>query len=423
MRTGTGFGHRRPEPRPSWGRVSGASNSRRSRRTGWLAAGAMMLAMGSLAAAAPVATAFATGRVPPRELGHTAGEHGSAKSSKTVWLCRPGAHEDPCARSLTTTVVGPSGSSSILTAKIATTSKFDCFYVYPTVSSETKPNADFRVQAAEIAATFAQASRFSTVCRVWAPLYRQITLTRLFASPLLNASSQPTVTAYDSLRAAFEDYLRYDNDGRPIIFIGHSQGATMLIRLIQHFIDHNPALRKRLVLAILLGGNVVVPTGALVGGSFTSIPACSSPGEAGCVIAYSTFAQKPPADSFFGRPGQGVSILAGQTAKRGLQVVCVNPVAIGGGSGAFAPFFPSEGKLPTPWVEFPQLYSARCESVGGATWLQVTKVSGASDPRPVVTESDGPAWGYHDYDVNLALGNLVADTAAAEATWSRSAHH
>ena len=66
--------------------------------------------------------------------------------------------------------------------------------------------------------------------------------------------------------------------------------------------------------------------------------------------------------------------------------------------------------------------TATCESADGATWLQVTKTSGASDRRPVVTEPAGPDWGYHDYDINLALGNLIADTAAAEKTWSQTSH-
>jgi hypothetical protein len=73
----------------------------------------------------------------------------------------------------------------------------------------------------------------------------------------------------------------------------------------------------------------------------------------------------------------------------------------------------------TPWVEFAGLYRAECESGGGATWLQVKKVTSASDKRPVVTEEVGPDWGYHTDDVNLALGNLVSDVAAAEASWSR----
>ncbi|MGD0742486.1 MAG: DUF3089 domain-containing protein [Acidimicrobiales bacterium] len=392
-------------------------------RVGLLAVLAALLLAVPLAAIAGVGTASAAHPGTGRESGPvTRPVDESAKAPTTAWLCRPGTSGDPCAANLTTTVMKASGTLSTLRAKVDLESGFDCFYVYPTVSTEQTPNADLRVQASEIAAATAQASRFSTVCRVWSPMYRQITLARLFALPQLTTSSTPVVTAYDSLRAGFEDYLEHDNDGRPIIFVGHSQGASMLIRLLQHVVDDDPALRTRLVLAVILGGNVVVPTGKLVGGSFAHIPLCTSPGEAGCVIAYSTFPTQPPPTSLFGRPGKGVSVLAGQAARHRVQVACVNPAAIGGKSGPLVPFFPSEGTQPTPWVEFPQLYSARCLSAGGATWLEVTKISGASDRRHVVTELDGPDWGYHVYDVNLALGNLVADAAAAEATWSRRAH-
>jgi hypothetical protein len=248
-------------------------------------------------------------------------------------------------------------------------------------------------------------------------------------------------TAYGSIRSGFEDYLTQYNDGRPIIFIGHSQGAVMLMQLLSSLVENDASLRSRLVLAILLGGNVTVPTGKLTGGSFSTIPVCVFSGEAGCVIAYSSFPSTPPASSAFGRPGQGVSLLAGQFATAGLEVVCVNPAHIGGGSAALDPFFPahiggdsaeldpfhgSEGRLMTPWVEYPSLYRASCEHRDGATWLQVSKGSGVPDRRPVVRETPNPAyngrfgvdWGYHVYDVNLALGNLVADVAAAEGSWS-----
>ena len=56
------------------------------------------------------------------------------------------------------------------------------------------------------------------------------------------------------------------------------------------------------------------------------------------------------------------------------------------------------------------------------TWLQVDDVGTSADRRPRVTESSGPDWGYHDEDVNLALGNLLADVAGQEGAYQR-AHH
>ena len=71
----------------------------------------------------------------------------------------------------------------------------------------------------------------------------------------------------------------------------------MLIALLRRQVDPDPAERRLLVSAILLGGNVTVPTGKLVGGSFQNIPACTTDSDTGCVVAYSSFDQTPPADS------------------------------------------------------------------------------------------------------------------------------
>ena len=83
--------------------------------------------------------------------------------------------------------------------------------------------------------------------------------------------------AYDSLLAGWKDYLAHDNHGRPIIFIGHSQGAAMLIRLLQNQIDPNPRLRKLMVSAILLGGNVTVPVGKTSAGASAIYPSAAPP--------------------------------------------------------------------------------------------------------------------------------------------------
>ncbi|HZP73821.1 MAG TPA: DUF3089 domain-containing protein [Gaiellaceae bacterium] len=341
-------------------------------------------------------------------------------SRSTVWLCRPGLANDPCTASLATTVISATGKETVTEAKPATTSSFDCFYVYPTVSPELSANSDLKVQSAETDVAIAQASRFSTECRVYAPMYRQVTLATLFTHPTLAVGADEQI-AYTSLLAGFDDYLAHENDGRPIVFIGHSQGAAILIRLLAHVVDGDAALRHRLVLAIILGGDVEVRTGTLTGGSFAHIPLCSQASEAGCVIAYSSFPSEPPATALFGRVGQGVALQSQQTRTAGLQVACVNPAAVGSRAAApLAPYFPSLGKVPTPWVSFPGLYRAACRTAQGATWLQVGKATSASDKRPVVTEKDGPDWGYHSDDVNLALGNLVADVAAAERAWTKS---
>jgi hypothetical protein len=339
--------------------------------------------------------------------------------SSTVWLCDPDQSADPCTSSrAATAVTGQGATSPVLAPASPTAKRFDCFYVYPTVSTEPELNADLTVQAAERAAAIVQASRFSQRCTVWAPMYRQVTV-----AGLGRATRTALAVAYGSLLSAWKDYLAHDNHGRPIIFIGHSQGSAMLIKLLETQVDPSPTLRKRMVSAIVLGGNVQVPSGRLVGGTFRHIPACSSASQTGCVIAYSSFGSQPPANSLFGRAGRGVSALSGQGGAGSQQVVCVNPVNFSARAGRVQPFFlratsPTPGvQVLTPWVTFPGLYTAQCRRSGGASWLQVTATPAAADPRPTVSASLGPLWGYHLNDVNLSLGNLVTDVGLEEASY------
>jgi hypothetical protein len=328
-----------------------------------------------------------------------------------VWLCSPGTAADPCVSDLSAESVSASGTRSLQTATAAADSPFDCFYVYPTVSSETGPNSDLTVQPAEVLAARDQASRFSAVCRVWAPMYKQVTQGALFTVGVSALN-----VAYSSLVSAWQYYVQHVNNGRPIVFIGHSQGAAMLIRLLAEQVDQNPAVRKRMVVAILAGGNLQVPTGSTVGATFKNIPLCTSLKAPGCAIAYSTFGSQPPPGALFARPGTGVSLMSLQLASSGQQVACVNPASIAGGRATLVPYFLRPGT--GTWVTYPGLYEAACESSGGATWLQVDTVKSPGDTRPVVTASLGPDWGYHGEDIGLALGNLVADVSALEAAYS-----
>ena len=343
------------------------------------------------------------------------GRSSAATPGGTVWLCRPAASPDPCVGDRSTTAVSAHETRTITPSSPANTKAVDCFYVYPTVSTESSDNSDLQVQQSETNVAEEQASQFSSVCDVWAPMYRQITWTGLS-----HGSAQVVVTALTSLTQAFDDYMANHNRGRPIVFIGHSQGAAMLIMLLRNEFDNNASRRHQLMSAIILGGDLTVAPGSTVGGAFQNIPACTSPGQAGCVIAYSSFLEEPPQDTGFGKPGQGAALLWGETQTAGQQVLCTDPAALDGNAGALKPLFLTSSQpnqaVTTPWVTYPQLYTSSCQSKDGITWLQVNPSADRTDPRPRVKEPS-PQWGLHGYDVNLALGNLVDIVAAQEAAY------
>ena len=349
-------------------------------------------------------------------------------ASGTVWLCRPGQAQNPCLTSLATTVVEPNGATHVVPTSPAKSPPVDCFYVYPTVSNQPTVNANLETGLRETAVAVTQVSRFSQVCNVYAPVYRQITLGALDHPRRITLADARI--AYRSVLDAFRDYLAHYNHGRGIVFIGHSQGATILIRLLQREVDGNPTLRNRLVSALILGGNVTVPKGGTVGGDFAHIPACTSSTETGCVVAYSSFASKPPANSQFGRTSSdgGVRLLAPRRLSPALRILCVNPASPSGGAAPLDPYLPSFAlgvlaptsipTVQTPWVAFPGAYTGRCETSGNATWLQVTRTPGVAD-GPALTRAEQPELGLHVLDVNLALGNLVRLVRTEAAAYHR----
>jgi hypothetical protein len=355
----------------------------------------------------------------------------SAKSS-TVWLCKPGKKPNPCMQDRSATVVTYSGVAerheALQKPVKAGKAPIDCFYVYPTVSEQEGPNANLEIEPQETQIAIDQASRFSQDCKVYAPMYPQLTLNAIKGV----VTPENALTAYSGVLAAFLEYMHKFNKGHGIVLIGHSQGALMLENLIKQEFDGNPALRKQLVSAILLGGNVLVPEGQLEGVSFQHVPLCTAATDTGCVIAYSTFLQEPPENAFFGRPGS--ALLEGGTVPPGSEVACVNPTLLQQQTGTsgnllpYAPTTPFPGALgggspvpsaPTPWVETLGAYRAKCMHENGATWLQPEQSPSLSTPafedleahNETARELIGPEWGLHLYDVNIALGNLVHTVA------------
>jgi len=358
----------------------------------------------------------------------------TGQAAGLAWLCRPGQSPDPCAANSAISAVSASGAVTPAAGpSSAAASNFACFYLNPTtsVTQTSTGNTSLAVTSLDNYIATEEAAPFSQVCDVWSPLYHgqtlQTVLKGLAGDETLMRST--FTVAYDSVLPAWQWFLAHTG-GRPIILIGDSQGAAILIHLISAQLDHQPPVLRRLLVAILVGGNLQVPDGKTVGSTFTNVPLCTSATQARCAIAFSSYSSEPPANSVFGRPGQGTSLQSQETAKAGQQVACVNPAALGGGTGDLDPYLLTASqltlkeKVPTPWVTYPGLYSATCEQGGGATWLQLTSLAGTSRTRPVVTEASlpgavdtGPAWGYHGYEFNLALGSLLDDVAGQEAAW------
>ena len=328
------------------------------------------------------------------------------------WLCRPDITESPCTESLDATAVSADGSVEVQRPEPVTDLPVDCFYVYPTISGDESTNSDL-VPGPELGVAQNQASRFSEACRVFAPVYRSVTLGGIGLGSEerdVGSSDEAREIAFADVVDAWKHYIANDNDGRGVILIGHSQGSGMLSRLIADEIEGVPELHDRLVSALLLGTAISVPEGEDVGGTFEETPACRAADQTGCVVAYSTFrASEPPGDdALFGRPREGDGV-----------AVCANPAALEGGAADLSPYFGADGAQPfadpaageaitTPWVTYPGLLSAECVERDGFSYLELTVNGDPTDPRTDDIDGDFlPGWGLHNVDVNIALGDLV----------------
>jgi hypothetical protein len=343
----------------------------------------------------------------------------------TNWLCLPG-RADACRTDQAATAVAVNGTTTPVPWHAATAPKVDCFYVYPTVSLDPGPNSDMVPGPEETSVVNQQLNRFAAQCRVFAPMYRQVTITALRSvmtgAPMGGIDRE---LPYRDVRDAWRTYLADHNKGRGVVLIGHSQGSGVLKRLLAEEIDGKP-VQAQLVTAILGGTNVLVPAGKLTGGDLKTIPLCTASGQRGCVISFVSFRADapPPANSRFGR-----------TAVAGMKVACVNPAALGGGSGTADGYFPTDriglteqppvvwakgATIATPFVTVPGLITAECVDRDGAQYLALT-VHG--DPAGARTSTIGgdvvvggtvlADWGLHLIDINASIGNLVADVAAA----------
>src|SRR6185312_16874396 len=94
-----------------------------------------------------------------------------------------------------------------------------------------------------------QFARLGAKCRLYAPLYRQFTLTALRAGQSgkpMPGSTDPATrqTGYNDVVDAWNYYLAHDNKGRGVVLVGHSQGSGVLTQVISKEIDGKPVQGK-----------------------------------------------------------------------------------------------------------------------------------------------------------------------------------
>jgi hypothetical protein len=336
------------------------------------------------------------------------GHQSETYADLAVWMCHPDLDRDAC-DDLDATAVAADGSTEVQEHVAAEDPAIDCFYIYPTISTDPGANSDLvPSEDQEIRAVRNQVARMNEVCEVYAPVYRQRTLTALTGSVEDDPGTRDL--AYNDVLDAWKHYISNHNEGRGVVLVGHSQGSGLLTRLIAEEIDTNDELRPRLVSAYLLGSSVAVPEGEVVGGAFQNVPLCTSAGETGCVVTYASFRSTapPPADSFFGRTRDGNGVAG-----------CVNPAALvagqDGGRVTSVPYFVAADtidtgiEVDTPWVTYPDFLEVECVSRDGFNYLEVTVNGDPSDPRTDDIAGDlTPVWGLHLVDANLTMGDQVA---------------
>lgn len=343
-----------------------------------------------------------------------------------LWACRPDQGDSSaCRANLDATEILKDGSQRVVPHVPATDPKFDCFYIYPTVATAGGGNmTNFADRGPVLDPLLSQAARFNRACEVYAPLYRQVSLTTNDGGAPMR-QGEPALAVGDVL-ASFDEYIRTWNKGRSFVILGHSQGTAMAIELLRRRIDGDDALRARFISAAILGGAPRVPEGQDVGGSFKNIPACKTAGQTGCVLAYASYAaEKAPADVQNPLFGKNAPAPTPETPIPG-RVMCTEPAALAGNTGNLAgsyfrlkdpnnPGFRMEGFTPkdakTPFMLYRDFFKGSCVQRGEFNYFEVSINKTPDDKREVPPyrnpRLEGGGWGLHLVDWNLALDDII----------------
>lgn len=280
------------------------------------------------------------------------------------------------------------------------------FYVHPTTFLDRKAwNATLDDEETNFRTdlfTKGQATAFNAAGEIWAPKYRQAT----FGAFLTDKPERQRAfdVAYMDVAAAFDEFVRQVDPKRPIIMVGHSQGALHLTRLIVEKVTGG-SIAKRVV-AVYVVGWPLSETNDLPGLGF---PACEKPDQTGCVMSWQSFAE--PADYSLVTEVYDKSIGFDGQSRAGSRILCSNPIT--GGVGGNAPASANAGTLLnsddlTRGELTPGVAAAKCDERG---FLII------GPPPERMTRYILPGNNFHVFDFSLFWANIRADVLSRLAAY------
>ncbi len=344
------------------------------------------------------------------------------------WVCHPGRDDDACTSAdLTATEILPDGSTRVVEHRRTEEPAYDCFYIHPTfafayATGNEAPDTD---EDRALDPVLQQAALFTSQCRVFAPRYRQIRLMTYVADPEVERGLEH---AYADVEAAFRHYLEHEAGDRPFVLLGHSQGAHTGRRLVERVIAREPALRARLALAVLLGGDVLVDARTGAAANTGGVPLCGAHTTRGCIVAYRAYAadRPPPA-------GLARTVIGG--VPDGLEPACAAPspdgrklrfgasyIATRARQNAYDPWPRNRPRVPTPFVLYRDFYAGECvEDARGLPYLAISAAPRRGDRRENRLPFDAIYYrpdilGLHLLEFAFAMGDLRAMAERAAST-------
>jgi hypothetical protein len=284
-------------------------------------------------------------------------------------------------------------------ASVPDSAKVDVFFIHPTTYlTGREPNARYDeagVTSSQIdhGVLRFQASVFNACCRIYAPHYRQATISAFLTGDDAQAMAAFEL-AYADVRRAFDYYLQHENHGRPFIIASHSQGSLHTMRLLQERIARQP-LQRQLVVAYAIGYDIPEDI------ERAGVPVCRAATQSGCLVDWNTV-KEGISDS--ARETHHLIWLNGRYQHiQGRSLICVNPLNWKAGGtaaaqlnlGALPAVRASEALLPP----VPELTSARCEAGLLRVSIPIRQRHGFINVMTL-------AGSYHVFDYNLFYTNI-----------------